>query len=128
MFNAIKVGELKHYHKIMQMHGEYCYLWGMKTIKDGKLDFCILVSFNKPNEALIKYKQRWQIETLFRGLKSSGFNLEDTHVTHLERLEKLILLVMIAFVWCYKIGDFIDAIKIKSKNTEEEPYLYLDMA
>uniref|UniRef100_UPI00404A6B70 transposase n=1 Tax=Flavobacterium sp. TaxID=239 RepID=UPI00404A6B70 len=54
------------------------------------------------------YSQRWQIETLFRGLKSSGFNLEDTHVTHLDRLEKLILLVMIAFVWCYKIGDYID--------------------
>ena len=117
LFNAIKVGELKHYHKIMQMHGEYCYLSGIKTIKDGKLDFCIIVSFNKPSEALIKYKQRWQIETLFRGLKSSGFNLEDTHVTHLDRLEKLILLVMIAFVWCYKIGDFIDThlkpIKIK---------------
>jgi len=33
------------------------------------------------------------------------------------RLEKLILLLMIAFVWCYNIGDFIDehikAIKIE---------------
>src|SRR5690606_7894172 len=92
----------------MQIQGEYCYLSGMKTVKDGKLDFCIVVSFNKPDEALEKYRQRWQIETLFRGLKSSGFNLEDTHVTHLDRLEKLILLVMVAFVWCYKIGDYID--------------------
>jgi len=101
----------------MKIQEESCYLSGIKTIKDGKLDFCIIVSFNKPEEALEKYKQRWQIETLFRGLKSSGFNLEDTHVTHLDRLEKLILLVMIAFVWCYKIGDFIDSeikpIKIK---------------
>ncbi|MFT4062468.1 MAG: hypothetical protein QM642_08950 [Edaphocola sp.] len=43
--------------------------------------------------------------------------MEDTHVTHLDRLEKLILLVMVAFVWCYKIGDHIDqnikAVKIK---------------
>jgi len=57
------------------------------------------------------------VETLFRGLKSSGFNIEDTHVVILERLEKLMLLVMIAFVWCYRIGDFIDThlrpIKIK---------------
>ena len=86
-------------------------------LNHGKLDFYIVVSLNKPEEALEKYKQRWQIETLFRGLKSSGFNLEDTHVTHLDRLEKMILLVMIAFVWCYKIGDFIDSeikpIKIK---------------
>ena len=117
LFNSIKISELKHYERIMQMHGEYCYLSGMKTIKDGKLEFCIIVSFNKPSQALTKYKQRWQIETLFKGLKSSGFNLENTHVTHLDRLEKLILLVMIAFVWCYKIGDFIDTnikpIKIK---------------
>ncbi len=41
-------------------------------------------------------------------MKSSGFNIEDTHVIALDRLEKLMLLVMIAFVWCYKIGDFID--------------------
>lgn len=109
LFNALKIGQFQHYNKIMQIRGEYCYLSGMKTIKDGKLDFCIVVSFNKPDEALEKYKQRWQIETLFRGLKSSGFNLEDTHVTHLDRLEKLILLVMVAFVWCYKIGDYIDS-------------------
>src|SRR5690606_22641373 len=117
LFNSLKAGQMKHYHKIMKIQEESCYLSGIKTIKDGKLDFCIIISFNKPEEALEKYKQRWQIETLFRGLKSSGFNLEDTHVTHLDRLEKLILLVMIAFVWCYKIGDFIDSeikpIKIK---------------
>ena len=45
---------------------------------------------------------------LFRGLKSSGFNIEDTDVTDLERLEKLFSLTMIAFLWCYKIGDYQD--------------------
>ncbi len=63
-------------------------------------------------------KQRWQIETLFKAMKSSGFNIEDTYVTALDRFEKLILLTMIAFVWCYKIGDYIDSqirpIKIKT--------------
>ena len=113
LFNNLKNGELRHYERIMKLGDEYCYLSGMKAIKGGKLEFCILVSFNKPKEALEKYRQRWQIETLFRGLKSSGFNLEDTHVTHLDRLEKLILLVMIAFIWCYKIGDYIDT-NIKS--------------
>ena len=105
------------------MNGEYCYLSGTKSIKDGKVDFCIIVSFNKPDKALEYYSKRWQtslpagVETLFRALKTSGFNLEDTHVTHPVRLEKLILLLMIAFVWCYNIGDFIDehikAIKIE---------------
>jgi hypothetical protein len=29
-------------------------------------------------------------------------------VTDLERLEKLFFLTMIAFVWCYKIDDYLD--------------------
>jgi hypothetical protein len=57
---------------------------------------------------MVRYKQRWQGRALFGGLKSSGFNIEDTHVTDLKRLEKLFSLTMIAFVWCYKIGDYLD--------------------
>jgi hypothetical protein len=100
------------------MHGEYCYLSGIKTIQEGKINYCIIVSFNKPEESLQYYAKRWQIETLFKAFKTSGFNIEDTHVTQHEKLEKLIALVMIVFLWCYKIGDYIDSqIKpIKIKN------------
>ena len=109
LFNNLKVREFYHYPKIVEMHGQRCYLSGKKTIdREGKMEFLIVVSFNKPEQSMEYYKQRWQIETLFRGLKSSGFNIEDTHVTDLERLTKLFSLTMIAFVWCYKIGDFID--------------------
>lgn len=108
-FNHLKVGEFYHYPRIVELHGQRCYLSGSKAIgKDGKPELLIIVSFNKPEQATIYYKQRWQIETLFRGLKSSGFNIENTHVTDLERLEKLLSLAIIAFVWCYKIGDYID--------------------
>jgi hypothetical protein len=44
-------------------------------------------------------------------MKSSGFDLEKTHLQDMERLEKLILIVMIAFVWCYKVGIYLHAIK-----------------
>jgi len=118
LFNNLNIGEFYHYPKIVELHGQRCYLSGSKTInRNGKMEFLIIVSFNKPEQAMIYYKERWQIETLFRGLKSSGFNIEDTHVTDLERLEKLFSLTMIAFVWCYKIGDYLDEniqkIKIK---------------
>jgi hypothetical protein len=109
LFNNLKMNEFYHYPKIVELHGERCYLSGKKTInREGKLEFLIIVSFNKPEQAMVYYKQRWQIETLFRGLKSSGFNIEDTHVTDLKRLENLFSLTMIAFVWCYKIGDYLD--------------------
>lgn len=109
LFNNLKIGEFYHYPKIVELHGQRCYLSGSKTIdRTGKIEFLIIVSFNKPEQAMTYYKQRWQIETLFRGLKSSGFNIEDTHVTDLERLQKLFSLTMIAFLWCYKIGDYLD--------------------
>nr|WP_233194472.1 hypothetical protein [Aquimarina sp. I32.4] len=45
-------------------------------------------------------------------MKSSGFDIEKTHLQQIERIEKLILLVMIAFVWCYKVGIHIH-LKVK---------------
>lgn len=116
-FNHLKIGQIKHYSKILEINGEHCYLSGCKTIREGKQDFLIIISYNKPEEALEYYAQRWQIESMFKAFKSSGFNLEDTHVTHQDRLSKLVMLTMIAFVWCYQIGDYVDQnlkpIKIK---------------
>ena len=43
----------------------------------------------------------------FKAMKSSGFDIEKTHLQNSQRIEKLILLVMIAFVWCYKIGIYL---------------------
>ncbi len=63
-----------------------------------------IVSFNKPELAKENYAKRWQIETCFRAMKTSGFNVEKTHLNQIDRVEKLLLLVMIALVWCYKVG------------------------
>ena len=52
----------------------------------------------------------------FKDMKSSGFDIEKTHLNKIERIEKLLLLVMIAFVWCYKVGIYLhhlNPIKIK---------------
>jgi transposase len=53
------------------------------------------------------YKERWQIETAFRALKSGGFNIEDTHLTDLKRIEKLFSTVTVAFAWAYAVGIFV---------------------
>lgn len=117
LFNHLKMNELYHYPKIVRMHGQDCYLSGCKIInREGKREYLMVVSFNKLERALAYYRKRWQVESLFRALKTSGFNIEDTHVTDLKRLERLFLLTMIAFVWCYRIGDFIDENIEKIKN------------
>lgn len=114
LFNDLRTGQYRHYDKIVSINGQYCYLSGCK-LKKG--DFLIIISFNKPEQAKDDYAQRWQIEMCFKAMKSSGFDIEKTHLTDLERIEKLVLLVMIAFVWCYKVGIYlhqnISPIKIK---------------
>lgn len=108
LFNKLKIGEFYHHPKMVKVNGALCYVSGIKTVnKEGKIDFLIIISFNKPEESLMYYKKRWQIETLFKAFKSSCFNIEDTHVTNQKRLEKLFMTVMIALVWCYKIGNYI---------------------
>jgi len=39
----------------------------------------------------------------FRAMKSSGFDIEKTHLSDTKRIEKLILLIMVAFIWAYKV-------------------------
>jgi len=88
------------------------YLSGCKlNERNGKQDFLIIVSYNKPEKAQDQYKKRWQIEICFKALKSSGFDIEKTHLQDTERIEKLILIVMIAFVGCYKVVLYLHSIK-----------------
>jgi len=49
---------------------------------------------NKPEDAVEIYRQRGQIETMFKAMKSAGFNIEATHLSDIERIEKLLLIVM----------------------------------
>ena len=109
MFNDLKCGECRFMYRIYYVNGQLCYLSASKLKnQEGVPELQIIISFNKPEEAGKAYKDRWQIETAFRGLKSSGFNIEDTHLTDLNRIEKLFSIVMLAFAWAYVIGVFID--------------------
>ena len=65
----------------------------MKTLrKNRKLDLLILISFKKPENLLHYYKKRWQVETLFKTFKSSGIDIESTHITD----QKVFMIVMLA--------------------------------
>ncbi len=111
LFNRFKINEFHYYNKIVRINGQLCYLSGCKLkTKSLKQDFLIIVSFNKPEKAQEDYQKRWQIEMCFKAMKSSGFDIEKTHLKDIQRIEKLILLVMIAFVWSYKIGIYLHQI------------------
>jgi len=117
LFTGLKLNQANCIENIVCLHGQLCYLSASKIKnKQGIPELQIIVSFNKPDQAQALYKERWQIETAFRALKSSGFNIEDTHLSDIERINKLFALVLVAFLWAYKIGIYLDsivAIKIK---------------
>lgn len=66
--------------------------------------------------ALLSYKQRWSIERSFKSIKTSGFNIEDTHITDRKKLEKLFAITSLALAVCVIAGEIknnIYPIKIK---------------
>lgn len=91
------------------LDGHRLYFEGART-PTGEL---IIVMSNKQGtrNLLKKYKNRWTIELLFRNLKSSGFNLEETHLRHLERLHKLFSVVTMACVLAFLTGKQQERIK-----------------
>ncbi|MDP2423169.1 MAG: transposase, partial [Bacteroidales bacterium] len=118
LFNHLKINQYEFCRNIVYVNGQLCYLSASKVKnKQGVPELQIIVSFNKPDEAQSIYKERWQVETAFKALKTSGFNIEDTHLTDIERINKLFALVLVAFVWAYKAGIFLDSIRpIKVKK------------
>jgi hypothetical protein len=95
--------------KPVHIDGNKVYLSAVKILnKEHKREFVIVAALKPDPYALMHYKERWQIETMFKGLKSSGFNLEVTHLNDLSRLSKMLAMISVAYVWAYKVGIYRD--------------------
>ena len=109
LFNSVKINEFRSLSKIYIIHGQYCYLAASKIKnREGKPELQIIVSFNKPEHSKEICKERWQIETAFKALKSSGFNIEDTHLRDINRIERLLAVALLAFTWAYITGIYVN--------------------
>jgi len=107
LFKSLPLHSSKHIRQIVQLGKQWVYLSGIKTInRDGGIEFVIIATYRYDSQTLCAYKDRWQIETMFRALKTSGFNFEDTHLNDLERISKLLSLLCIAFIWAYLAGIY----------------------
>ena len=74
-------------------------------------------------EALTIYKKRWSIERTFKSLKTSGFNIEDTHITDPNKLKKIFGITALALTLCVKMGMIKNKeIPIKIKNHGRKTY------
>jgi len=89
LFNSLPLHKAMHYRKIVKLGNNYVYLSGMKTLgRDKKIEFVIIATYQYSPDTLLIYKDRWQIETMFKALKTSGFNFEVTHLSDKDRISK----------------------------------------
>ena len=61
-----------------------------------------------PSDADLATIRRLEGELAFRAMKSSGFNIEDTHMRDMERIARLVAMVCMALVWAYLVGEHKD--------------------
>lgn len=74
---------------------------GKRLKKDEALMVAHSPNIQKADEL---YRVRWQIEHLFKSMKTSGFNFESTHLSTPERIDTLISCISIAFTAAYVEG------------------------
>ena len=107
-FNDLKVGESKVLHQSYEMEGLVLQVAGTRS-SEGEL--VIVITNRSAANALAYYKERWAIECCFKALKSSGFNLEATHLKDQERLATLVQIVCLAYMWALRIGTYLARLK-----------------
>jgi hypothetical protein len=103
LLQGCRLGEGYHHPKMLYLDQALVYVSGMKLNRG---EYLIIVSYNNQHQALLNYKQRWQIETMFKAFKTKGFNMEDTHLRDTDRIDKLVAVVSIAFTWAYRAGIY----------------------
>jgi IS4 transposase len=129
LFNHVKINQYDFKPDIVIVNSQLCYLSASKVKSKFSIqEFQIIALFNKPDQAQSIYKERWQIESAFKALKSSGFNIEDTHLSDVDRLSKLFALVLVAVAGHTRLASFrLHKHLSKSKIMAEKPRVFLRM-
>ena len=103
-FQHLPLGE----HKVLkQRYAIFGVELAVAGVRSATGEYVIVVTNRNPKQALASYAKRWQIECLFKALKSSGFDFEATHLRHLDRINTLLVVVSLAFLWALKVGEFV---------------------
>lgn len=105
-FADLKTGQHLTLHHRYRICGQILAVTGMK-LEGGEL--LIIVTNSNPKHSLDYYAQRWEIEMLFAALKTTGFDLETTHLNQVQRIDTLLALLMLALVWAHRIGETLHA-------------------
>lgn len=81
--------------------------WHEKGYKD---PIYLITNMELAEMACKYYKKRFKIESMFKQLKSKGFQLHKTQLQSAEKISNLIIVVAIAFCFTYCLGYFLKKI------------------
>jgi hypothetical protein len=96
-------GRVKKFDEVLLTEKEYkCNIAVCKAV-DSEDTWYLATNMNSRN-AVNEYKKRFDIEEMFRDLKSNGFNMEDTWTESIRYFEDLYLCLCIAYIWMIILG------------------------
>lgn len=104
IFSKLKKGRKRflNYCLVGETDSFKCCVAALRNFDD---ELVVVIHSEDVASPLANYQRRWKIESMFRTLKTGGFNLENTHVTDPKRLTTLISIVVIAFSLALKTGS-----------------------
>lgn len=83
-------------------------IWGinlyMAAARNENGELMLVVSNIYDRSVFKKYLKRWSIETLFKYLKTNGFNIEDTKIVKTSSLEVLFFILTLSVTWALAVS------------------------
>lgn len=80
----------------------------------------LLSNFELSYSFAFYYRKRWSIETLFGDIKSRGFNIQKSKLTDPQRVAKLLIVICLAYILVFKLGDQEQNSPLISKITRKD--------
>lgn len=102
IFRDLALGKVRYLPGARSVFGHRVFVGAKRIARGSEDDFLIVISDRAFQ--IEQYTLRWGIETLFAGLKSRGFCLEETHVTRPDRLSCLVGVLSIAYCFAFAVG------------------------
>jgi len=87
----------------------------------GKTEFLRLITTFTPADVLEHYKQRYRIESMFKHLKSNGFDLASLHLQYGYKIRLMMAVVVLAYTLAiiYGLIDFKHKVALKKHGSLE---------
>jgi hypothetical protein len=115
-FNDLKIGR-KRFLGYCLIGETDSYKASVSVLRSYKKELVVVVHSDDIKNPLSCYKERWKIESMFRLLKTGGFNLENTHVTAPKRIANLLSVLGLAYCFALKAGRLVlEDTKVKLKK------------